>query len=68
VRLLNLLLLLPLAVGPCHALADWIDPGVAYRCDTAEGVFGMMATMATSSLETAGEVRAADGYVPLSKK
>ena len=67
-RLLNLLLLLLMAVIPGHARADWIDPGVAYRCDKAAGVFGMMATMATSSPETAGEVRVADGYVRLSKE
>lgn len=57
-----------MAVIPSHAKADWIDPGVAYRCDKAAGVFGMMATMATSSPETAGEVQAGDGYVALSKE
>lgn len=56
------------AVIPGHARADWIDPGVAYRCDKAAGVFGMMATMATSSPETAGEVQVGDGYVALSKE
>lgn len=57
-----------MAVIPGHARADWIDPGVAYRCDKTAGVFGMMATMATSSPETAGEVQVAEGYVALSKE
>jgi hypothetical protein len=68
VRFLNLILLMAMAAIPGHARADWIDPGVAYRCDKAAGVFGMMATMATSSPETAGEVRLAEGYVALSKE
>jgi len=61
-------MLLAMAVIPGHAMADWIDPGIAYRCNKAEGVFGMMATMATSSPETPGEVQVADGYVSLSKE
>ncbi|MCX7219526.1 MAG: hypothetical protein NTY70_11510 [Burkholderiales bacterium] len=67
-QLLNLILLMVLAATSGHARADWIDPGVAYRCDKAAGVFGMMATMATSSPETAGEVQAGVGYVALSKE
>lgn len=64
---MNLILLIALIVIPNHAMADWIDPGAAYQGDRAAGVFGMMATMATSSPDTAGEVRVAEGYVALSK-
>ena len=49
------------------ARADWIDPGIAYRCDTTAGVFGLAATMSTSSPATPGEVVAPDGYATLSK-
>ena len=59
--------LLTLAAAPGCARADWIDPGVAYRCDAAAGTFGLVATMATSAPEMAGEIRAPAGYAPLSK-
>lgn len=68
VRLLNLILLVALLATPDHARADWIDPGIAYQCDKAAGKFGLMATMATSSPDTAGEVRVSEGYVALSKE
>ena len=60
-------LTLVLAAAPGCASADWIDRGLAWRCDAASGVFSLMATMATSAPETAGEVRAAAGHEALSK-
>ncbi|MBW8758882.1 MAG: hypothetical protein JF586_14825 [Burkholderiales bacterium] len=64
------LALLPLflAAAPGCAHADWIDPGLAYRCDAAAGEFGLAATMATSAPEMPGEVGVPAGYAPLSKE
>jgi uncharacterized protein YecT (DUF1311 family) len=56
------------ALMPGAALADWIDPGIAYRCDEQRGEFSAMAIMETSSPELNGEVRARAGYTVLSKK
>jgi len=57
-----------MAAAPACARADWIDPGIAYRCDTTAGEFGLAATMATSAPDTPGEVRVPAGYAPLSKE
>ena len=58
---------LVVALVPTVCLADWVDPGVAYRCDAKNGVFVAMATMRTSSPELAGEVTAEPAYAILPK-
>ena len=55
------------ALLPTVCLADWTDPGVAYRCDEKNGFFAAMATMKTSSPELAGEVIAEPAYTILPK-
>jgi|GEM_PF-1852778 len=61
------LLLSFMAAAPACARADWIDPGIAYRCDATAGEFGLAATMATSAPDTPGEVAVPVGYAALSK-
>ena len=52
---------------PSLALADWIDPGVAYKCDRHNGTFVLTAIMETSSPEDVGEIPVEEGFRVLSK-
>jgi len=49
------------------ALAESIDPGIAYKCDERQGAFVLTAIMETSSPEYDGEIPIEAGFRVLSK-
>ncbi len=49
------------------ANADWIDPGISYKCNISEKVFALEAVMKTSAPEDKGTILITPGFTMLTQ-